>query len=158
MHLAKKIKRFLSKIEKDPETKCWNWTGYVGPNGYGACALSGESVAHRWSYKTFVGPIPDGLDLDHLCRNRRCVNPEHLEPVTRAENLRRGEGPKLTSERRRAIKRCAQGHLFSPANTLLRGTQGGAKKGHRLCKKCHYQRWRNWYARKRSEGFAAAEL
>lgn len=77
--------RVLRRVELEGD--CWAWQGSIAPNGYGKL---GGSWAHRLSYETFVGPIPEGLDLDHLCRNRGCVNPDHLEPVTRKENLRRG--------------------------------------------------------------------
>lgn len=91
--------RFWEKVEKT-ET-CWNWTASLNGNGYGQFALETWPLvlrgAHRIAYLLVVGPIPEGLDLDHLCRNRRCVNPAHLEPVTRQVNLRRG-----TNARRRA--------------------------------------------------------
>jgi hypothetical protein len=82
--------RFLSKVLKHPDG-CWEWTaGRSGGPGYGAFSLGQRKVgAHRWSYENFVGPIPEGLELDHLCRNPGCVNPDHLEPVTRSENIRR---------------------------------------------------------------------
>lgn len=68
---------------------CWNWTGALA-KGYGRINCAGDKwLAHRWSYEHHVGPIPEGLDIDHLCENTRCVNPEHLEPVTGAENTRR---------------------------------------------------------------------
>jgi hypothetical protein len=74
---------------------CWEWTGTVKPNGYANFQVPGRrspANAHRWLWEQLVGPIAKGLDLDHLCRNRKCVNPDHLEPVTRRENLRRGIG------------------------------------------------------------------
>jgi len=75
----------------DEVTGCWHWGGLVGTHGYGIIRTpSGWRLAHRVYYERFVGPIPDGLQVDHLCRVRDCVNPEHLEPVTQAENIRRG--------------------------------------------------------------------
>ena len=69
---------------------CWEWTG-SNDRGYGMFRLDGRTVrAHRWAWETLVGPIPRGLHLDHLCRNPPCVNPDHLEPVTQPENIRRG--------------------------------------------------------------------
>lgn len=87
------------------ETGCWEWQGPMHPKGYGTFA---HELAHRRSYEMFVGDIPDGLHIDHLCRNKRCVNPAHLEPVTHAENNRRGLGAKLTADdasRIRALRR-----------------------------------------------------
>lgn len=70
---------------------CWLWLGITTPGGYGQIRRGGRTwVTHRWVYELLIGPIPAGLDLDHLCRVRRCVRPSHLEPVTRGENLRRG--------------------------------------------------------------------
>lgn len=92
----------------DPETGCWNWCGAKQPNGYGRCGIPGggkrTTVAHRWYYERQHGPVSADLDLDHLCRNRGCVNPAHLEPVTRAVNAWRGRGCKLTPEIVREIR------------------------------------------------------
>lgn len=80
---------FWSRVDKTDG--CWLWTSTVVWNGYGQFRINNRRVyAHRFAYEQVVGPVPDGLD--HLCRNRRCVNPAHLEPVTRQENLRRGAG------------------------------------------------------------------
>lgn len=79
-----------ASVDVDPTTGCWNWTKAVRANGYGWCGRRDwRGSAHRFAYTHFVGPIPDGLTIDHLCRNRRCINPEHLEAVSGAENTRR---------------------------------------------------------------------
>lgn len=81
--------RFLSKVKRTEG--CWLWIGSTNFGGYGTYYVSGRAVrAHRFSYELFVGKIPDGLELDHLCRYKSCVNPKHLEPVTHQENVIRG--------------------------------------------------------------------
>jgi hypothetical protein len=106
-------KRFRDRYYVDGNG-CWVWTGSLTTSdpavGYGRFNASGKLVqAHRWSYEHHVGPIPDGLVIDHLCRVRRCVNPAHLEPVTNAENIRRGESPGIRFRREGTCKR---GHPF----------------------------------------------
>lgn len=118
------------------EGDCWIWTGKRLPAGYGRMSYGGKwNLAHRMSYTHLVGPIPEGLDLDHLCRNRACVNPAHLEPVTRSVNLRRGVGgPAINA----AKTHCIRGHEFTPENTAI------AERGKRRCRKCAC-----WHARNR---------
>jgi hypothetical protein len=110
---------------------CWNWTGNVSKHGYGVMRCKGLSsyMVHRYSYELLRGPIPQGLVLDHLCRNRRCVNPEHLEIVTSVENVMRGEG---FAPKNAAKTHCDKGHEFTPENTYIRTrVQGG-----RECRAC----------------------
>jgi len=81
-------------------TGCWDWLGYVNPDGYGKLNRKGESqLAHRAIYEAFKRKIPDGMHTDHVCRNRRCVNPDHIEIVTNLENVHRGKRCKLTKEK-----------------------------------------------------------
>jgi hypothetical protein len=108
-------------------TGCWQ-VARVGSAGYGMVSLGNwPLLAHRVTYEALVGSIPDGLDLDHLCRNRGCCNPEHLEPVTKAENLLRGEGVCAKNARK---THCSRGHEFTPENTIVRPNGRAC----RLCK------------------------
>lgn len=124
------IDRFTAKIQIDFETGCWIWTGGK-LHGYASFSLGrGRTVSgHRWSYKTFVGPIPEGLTLDHLCRTPACVNPDHLEPVTMGENTRRGESPGAIAVR---TNTCVRGlHELTPENTYVTPSTG-----FRRCREC----------------------
>lgn len=80
--------RMAAKVKVHPISECWTWTGARNPKGYGSVAngRGGSMLAHRKAYEHIVGPIPDGLTIDHLCLNKACVNPAHMEPVTRGEN------------------------------------------------------------------------
>lgn len=119
------VERFWSKIERTP-TGCWEWRAGRLPDvghppsstGYGRFWTGDRfMLAHRWAYELLVGPIPAGLTLDHLCRNPPCVNPSHLEPVTQAENIRRGM-PYRTSKPQRT--RCKFGHEFIEGSYTVR--------------------------------------
>lgn len=121
--------RFWSRVDKSGE--CWIWTAGKNSAGYGQFSLRRRTVyAHRYAYERLRGPIPDGLELDHLCRVRACVNPAHLEPVTRRENQLRGESPIAQKAR---WTHCPRGHEFTPENTYYRPDGDGR---HRLCKTC----------------------
>lgn len=109
---------------------CWRWDGPVMPNGYGQANAWGKVwLVHRLAYTVMVGDIPTGLQIDHLCRVRNCINPTHLEPVTQAENLRR-QGA--------AVRACPRRHEYTAENTY-RGPDG---KGLRRCRTCARERQR----------------
>ena len=133
---SRRQRLFWDKVNKHTESGCWEWTGQVPKKrGYGIWAIT--VVAHRISYELVKGPIPDGLVLDHLCRNRRCVNPDHLEPVTIRENLLRGDNWVASLMKQKA---CAKGH---PLEMNAAGT-------FRICRICHAERMRKWRAKKKS--------
>ncbi len=105
------IERFWQRVGRQPESDCWLWTGQITWRGYARFFIDGRKcAAHRWIYEYVHGPILPDLTIDHLCRVRRCVNPLHLEMVTRTENILRGEGVTAQNARKRT---CIRGHPFT---------------------------------------------
>lgn len=118
----------------DKSGECWEWGGYRNEDGYGQIKVEGRMQgAHRVVYEHEIGPIPEGLELDHLCKNRACVNPAHLEPVTGRVNILRGEGFGAVNARKTY---CIHGHPFDKANTHI------DSRGRRNCRACHRERMR----------------
>lgn len=113
---------------------CWQWEGPRNADGYGWLrdADRGKVFAHRFAYELLVGPIPEGLTIDHLCRNRACVNPEHMEPVSAVVNVMRGISPPARHAR---ATHCPKGHPYSETNTYV--TPG---RGWRQCRQCRRAR------------------
>ena len=131
--------RFMHKVDASwgPTGSCWEWRATKDRGGYGRFSLNGKlRMAHRVSYEMFVGPIPVGLQLDHLCRNRGCVRPDHLETVTNQENARRGNTGKHNSNK----THCNAGHEFTKDNTLSITRPSGGRE----CKKCKVIRSRRY--------------
>lgn len=138
------VERFEKYISPEPNSGCWLWAGYVSEGGYGRFSPRNRMAplyAHRFSYELHKGQIPEGMDLDHLCRVRCCVNPDHLEPVTRKENIRRG----LSGINNSSKTRCDNGHPFSPENIRTAKTQAGGTV--RVCRQCERRWGREKYAR-----------
>jgi hypothetical protein len=133
--------RFWAKVNKTGT--CWFWIGASSQLGYGRLWVNGKwPQAHRLAYEWFVGPIPPGLVLDHLCRQPACVNPAHLEPGTQRENLARGIGAQVIRAMRQAQPHCKRGHEFNEVNTY-------EYRGRRVCRICCNLRQRERYHAKR---------
>lgn len=126
------VKRFMAKVEIDEKTECWLWTGSINMGGYGQFGIGSLTdntrrliLSHRFSFEVFRGEIPAGYQIDHLCRVRRCANPNHLQPVTQQENIRRGEGGQHWAKK----THCPKSHPYSGNNLRV-------YDGRRFCREC----------------------
>jgi hypothetical protein len=134
------------RIYIEPNTGCWLWLGTIFQNGYGHVFVKTENgwrhrKAHRVVYEQLVGPVPDGLELDHLCRTRSCCNPAHLEPVTNYVNrFVRGRAGLFNAEK----THCKNGHPFTPENTYLWGQA-------RYCRQCRAAAVMRVYQRRKAQ-------
>lgn len=133
--------RFWAKVNKTDT--CWLWTASLDTRGYGQFGIRhGKLVrAHRYAYESLAGPHDAGLELDHLCRVRRCVNPDHLEPVTHRTNVLRGVAPVAKRARQ---THCRRGHPLTGSNLYIK------PNGTRQCRRCHADRERQRYRESRS--------
>ncbi len=148
------IRSHMSYIAKPFETRiqytesCWLWTGAITGTGYGwYChpVTKQGYKAHRYAYELWVGPIPTGMTLDHLCRVRHCVKPTHLEPVTMRENISRGTAPPALHAK---ATHCINGHEYTPENTY------SYKQKRRQCRSCRREQQRASERRKKEAGLA----
>ena len=132
--------KFEERVERGPHEACWLWRGSFYGNGYGRLGHGPDVLlAHRVSYELHVGPIPDGLTIDHLCRVPACVNPAHLEAVTFRENVLRGVSPPAQGARR---TECPAGHPYTPDNLkTYKGCRG------RMCLTCAREHQRRTWQR-----------
>lgn len=129
------ISRIEGKVERITESGCWVWLGGSSPQGYGYMRNKGKMrKAHRVSYETFVGEIPAGLEIHHVCEVRSCVNPKHLRPVTRKQNCNLCTNPKGFFNMNKAKTHCIAGHSLSGMNLYL------TPNGRRQCKTCSRRR------------------
>ena len=130
------LERIMEKVSPEPNSGCWLWMGFANEDGYGVIRIGGRvnfkfRGVHRVCYELLRGAIPEGLTLDHLCRVRCCVNPDHLEPVTIVENVRRGE----VGITNRMKTHCPYGHPYDEENTY--SIPG---RVYRSCRACHRER------------------
>jgi hypothetical protein len=141
--------RFWAKVSGGDVTTCWTWTGATQTGGYGSFGVGGgkQVLAHRFSYEFMRTEIPSGLQIDHLCRVRTCVNPWHMEPVTGRVNILRSTNFAAVNA---SLEACRRGHLFTEENTRIQ-RQGNR----RHCRACARERNRLWRAQQKAKAVAS---
>ena len=139
------LRRLMTKVEEQPNG-CWIFTGHKNGRGYGVIWDRGAASAHRVAWRELVGPIPDGLVIDHLCRNRACINPDHMELVTNEENVRRGMRGEMSQQSWAA--HCKRGHEMAGDNVGWINPKNGATPW-RYCRECQRARMRAFRSRKK---------
>jgi HNH endonuclease len=134
--------RFLEKFQVDEATGCWLWTACRSTSGYGVFVVQNRNVpAHRWAYEHWIGPVPEGMVMDHfVCDTPLCVNPHHVRPASNRENTLRGVGVTAANL---AKTHCEHGHEFTLENTYEREDRGG-----RECRRCRHEAVLRYRARK----------
>lgn len=141
---------FWKRVNKNAPNGCWQWLGSQNGRGYAQWHIGGKTIyVHRYAYNMLVGEVPDGFIIDHLCRNRSCVNPKHMELVTQQENILRGVG---ISAQASLATHCPQGHPYDEENTYV-------YQGRRYCRACgrkrtsdYEKRTKRWLRRKQLNG------
>lgn len=140
--------RFFAKVIKTP--KCWAWIGAKGSNGYGQMQMGPrKQQAHRIAYELFVGPIPEGLTIDHICRFKDCVNPSHLRTMTMLENVMDG----CVNAKK---DHCPQGHKYDEANTIHYRTFRYCRECKRAKDKAHHLKYRDRILARKREAWRKA--
>ena len=146
--MSARIKNVQAHVDRlcipEPNSGCFIWLGRLSPTGYGLVSrLVGyeDTLAHRLSYVLTRGAIPENKQIDHLCRNRLCVNPEHLEAVSQRTNILRGVGPTSINSKK---THCEHGHEFTSENTIVK------RSGTRNCRQCCYSANKKWNARNKA--------
>lgn len=131
--------RFWAKVAEPNSNGCREWLGRCNRNGYGQFYVNGRMVsAYKWLWEQTNGPVPDGLELDHKCRNRACIEPSHLEPVTHQVNIRRGNTGGMGYNQRKT--HCKRGHPFSGNNLYL---YPNGDRGCRACTHAHHDKYKS---------------
>lgn len=144
------MKRFWDKVDRRGDDECWPWLGRLNADGYGEFDISDRHMgAHRVAYKLIKGSLPDfanGIELDHLCRRRDCVNPRHLQPVTHQENCARGVVGEAARRRQIVKTHCPYGHEYTPENTYtdpkLYNQRSTPSRHCRICRAAVRRKWR----------------
>ena len=136
--------RFWPKV--DASGDCWEWAGAINPNGYGVFGLNGKNIgAHRFAYEDLVETIPDGMHIDHMCKYRRCVNPDHLQIVTPGDNVRLGAAAVRRTQQAKSATHCKNGHERTGDNLYE------SPNGSRVCRKCRKVTQRNFYLKNKTK-------
>lgn len=148
---GEQVAQLLKRTSPPTASGCVLWTGCVNREGYGVVRVGGKThLTHRLAYSLFVGELVPGLQIDHLCKVRRCMAPAHLDQVTAKVNTERSNAGRVTGARNAAKTHCPHGHEYDEANTY----RAPSAPTQRVCRECSRRRFREWDARRKAERVA----